>query len=251
MSMQNSETSNVLNVLNNATQNISDGVKNISENIQENIKNISESLPLSISLTNEQEKKDEEEKKDSEELQNKDSEELQNKEEKKDVVKRHKKKLRIVKNYYKGMLCKQIQIHIKYINANLMQHLNELVNRNYSGKCIVEGYVKNKSCEILTYSSGEIDGEMVNMNVVFNCLICNPVEGMLIDCVVKNITKAGIRAEINEAKTPMVLFVSRDHNINVNAFNKINIEDKIKVRVIGTRFELNDEYISVIGELKS
>lgn len=251
MSMQNSETSNILNVLNNATQNISDGVKNISENIQENIKNISESLPLSMSLTNEQEKKDEEEKKDSEELQNKDSEELQNKEEKKDVVKRHKKKLRIVKNYYKGMLCKQIQIHIKYINANLMQHLNELVNRNYSGKCIVEGYVKNKSCEILTYSSGEIDGEMVNMNVVFNCLICNPVEGMLIDCVVKNITKAGIRAEINEAKTPMVLFVSRDHNINVNAFNKINIEDKIKVRVIGTRFELNDEYISVIGELKS
>ena len=237
MSMQNSETSNVLNVLNNATQNISDGVKNISENIQENIKNISESLPLSMSLTNEQDKKD--------------SEELQNKEEKKDVVKRHKKKLRIVKNYYKGMLCKQIQIHIKYINANLMQHLNELVNRNYSGKCIVEGYVKNKSCEILTYSSGEIDGEMVNMNVVFNCLICNPVEGMLIDCVVKNITKAGIRAEINEAKTPMVLFVSRDHNINVNAFNKINIEDKIKVRVIGTRFELNDEYISVIGELKS
>ena len=243
MSMQNSETSNVLNVLNNATQNISDGVKNISENIEENIKNISESLPLSMSLTNEQEKKDEEEKKN--------SEELQNKEEKKDVVKRPKKKLRIVKNYYKGMLCKQIQIHIKYINANLMQHLNELVNRNYSGKCIVEGYVKNKSCEILTYSSGEIDGEMVNMNVVFNCLICNPVEGMLIDCVVKNITKAGIRAEINEAKTPMVLFVSRDHNINVNAFNKINIEDKIKVRVIGTRFELNDEYISVIGELKS
>ena len=49
----------------------------------------------------------------------------------------------------------------------------------------------------------------------------------------------------------MVLFVSRDHNINVNLFNKINIEDKIKVRVIGTRFELNDEYISVIGELKS
>ena len=243
MSMQNSETSNVLNVLNNATQNISDGVKNISENIEENIKNISESLPLSMSLTNEQEKKDEEEKKN--------SEELQNKGEKKDVVKRPKKKLRIVKNYYKGMLCKQIQIHIKYINANLMQHLNELVNKNYSGKCIVEGYVKNKSCEILTYSSGEIDGEMVNMNVVFNCLICNPVEGMLIDCVVKNITKAGIRAEINEAKTPMVLFVSRDHNINVNAFNKINIEDKIKVRVIGTRFELNDEYISVIGELKS
>ena len=28
------------------------------------------------------------------------------------------------------MLCKQIQIHIKYINANLMQHLNELVNKN-------------------------------------------------------------------------------------------------------------------------
>lgn len=243
MSMQNPKSSNVLDVLNEVSKNISDGVQNITKNIQEISQNIDTSSKPSDNKEPEKGKVvpliEDDKKKESE-----DDKKIVN------VPKNPRKKLRIVKNYYKGILSKQVQIHIKYVNANLMQHLNEIVNNNYSGKCIVEGYIKNKSCDILTYSSGQIDGEKIIMNVVFNCLICNPVEGMLIDCVVKNITKAGIRAEINEAKTPLVLFVSRDHNINSNHFNSVNINDKIKVRVIGTRFELNDEYISVIGELK-
>ena len=88
---------------------------------------------------------------------------------------------------------------------------------------------------------------------VFNCLIewlvCRPVEGMRFRAVVKNVTKAGIRAEINEPKSPVVVFIARDHHYKSAQFSKLNEGDDINVRVIGIRYELNDEYISIIGEL--
>ena len=73
---------------------------------------------------------------------------------------------------------------------------------------------------------------------------------MLISCVAKNITKAGIRAEsTNDVPSPVVVFIAKDHHFNVPHFAEIQEGDKINVRVIGQRFELNDKYISIIGEL--
>ena len=144
MSMQNPKSSNVLDVLNEVSKNISDGVQNVTKNIQEINQNVDTSSKPSdnkepekeVSLIEDDTKKEsEDDKKNKPE----DDKKIEN------VPKKPRKKLRIVKNYYKGILSKQVQIHIKYVNANLMQHLNEIVNNNYSGKCIVEGYIKNKS----------------------------------------------------------------------------------------------------------
>jgi len=46
-----------------------------------------------------------------------------------------------------------------------------------------------------------------------------------------------------------VCFVSRDHHANSNQFNAIEENDNFMCRVIGQRFELNDQYISVLGEI--
>ena len=81
-------------------------------------------------------------------------------------------------------------------------------------------------------------------------MICCPVEGMLIQCIAKNITKAGIRAEsAEETPSPVVVFITRDHHYMIEYFSKVEEDDKILVRVIGQRFELNDKYISIIAEL--
>jgi len=124
---------------------------------------------------------------------------------------------------------------------------------NYiSGKCITEGYVKPKSIKIDKYSSGTVKGDKVEFTVVFQCKICNPVEGMWLNqCKVKSITKAGIHAEKydEENNTPVVVFVIRDHFGENSAFQKIKEDDYIDVIVIGNRFELNDSCIEVIGEL--
>ena len=72
---------------------------------------------------------------------------------------------------------------------------------------------------------------------------------MLISCVAKNITKAGIRAEsAYDNPSPVVIFIARDHHYSVAQFANIQEGDKFTARVIGQRFELNDKYISVIAQ---
>jgi hypothetical protein len=85
---------------------------------------------------------------------------------------------------------------------------------------------------------------------VFECEICFPVEGILLSCVAKNITKAGIRAEsATEIPSPVVIFIARDHHFNNKLFSEIKEDDIFNVKVIGQRFELHDKYISIIAEL--
>jgi hypothetical protein len=75
------------------------------------------------------------------------------------------------------------------------------------------------------------------------------VEGMLITCVVQNVTQAGLQAHIVPEPSPVVIFVSRDHHYSNPRFAKIKAGDEITVRVIGQHFELNDRAVSVIGEI--
>ena len=127
--------------------------------------------------------------------------------------------------------------------------LEKVISSQIEGKCIVEGYIKPNTVKVLTYSSGIIQGSNILFEVVFECLICCPVEGMHIDAVAKNITKAGIRAEYDEIPTPVIIFIARDHHYNSSYFAEVKEGDRIKVRVIGQRYELNDKYISIIAEL--
>ena len=73
---------------------------------------------------------------------------------------------------------------------------------------------------------------------------------MNLNCIAKNITKAGIRAEsVDEQPSPFVLFIARDHYFASEYFNSIEENEKFVARVIAQRFELNDKYVSVIAEL--
>ena len=154
--------------------------------------------------------------------------------------------------YSKSLLTRNITLPITIIGRNIKETIENVINDHYEGKCLVEGYIKPKSSKIITFSSGVISGDTISFEVVFECMICNPVEGMNIMCVAKNITKAGIRAEsATETPSPIVVFIARDHHFNNNKFINIHEGDTMVVRVIGQRFELNDPYISIIGELVS
>ena len=106
--------------------------------------------------------------------------------------------------YNKNILTRQVVLKFNLIGSNIQEVLSNKLKRDLEGKCSKEGYVKKKSINILKYSSGMLIEDSVKYDVVFECLICNPVEGMKIKCVIKN---------------------------------------------IGIRYQLNDEYISVMGEL--
>jgi len=153
--------------------------------------------------------------------------------------------------YSRGLLTRKIVLPITIIGKNLDEIIEESIRNNFEGKCLVEGYIKPNSSKIIRYSSGIIErGNNIVFEIVFECDICFPVEGMLISCSVKNVVKAGIRAEVvNEVPSPVVIFIAKDHHFSNQQFNEIKVGDIITVRVIGQRFELNDKYVSIIGEL--
>jgi DNA-directed RNA polymerase subunit E'/Rpb7 len=162
-----------------------------------------------------------------------------------------KKENRIQSVYSRCLITRKIVLPITTIGKNLKENIEENIKSNFEGKCVVEGYIKPNSSKIITYSSGSIErGNNVLFEVVFECDVCLPVEGMIISCVVKNITKAGIRAEsANDVPSPVVVFIAKDHHYSVSYFSEIQEGDKVTIRVIGQRFELNDKFISIIGEL--
>ena len=152
--------------------------------------------------------------------------------------------------YSPCQITKNIILPMTSIGKNLQQTLENTITKMVGGKCIVEGYVRSGSIRVITYSSGMVKGENITFDVVFNCEVCYPVSGMNLNCIAKNITKAGIRAESSdEQPSPYVLFVARDHYYASEYFNGIEENEKFVARVIAQRFELNDKYVSVIAEL--
>lgn len=165
------------------------------------------------------------------------------------VVKKDFRKKREVGVYMNSLLSRKLQVSFNRLGKNIKEILEKLIKKEIEGKCTIEGFVKSNSTKLLTYSSGVIFENKVEFDVVFECLVCCPVEGMLIKCNVKNKTQAGIRALIDEDKSPVVVYLSRDHHYNNKYFNTVKENDEITIRVIGQRYELNDEQVSVIGEI--
>lgn len=164
-------------------------------------------------------------------------------------IKKRQDKLQSI--YTRCLLTRKIVLPITVIGKNLDNIIEDYIHNNFEGKCVVEGYIRPGSSKIIRYSSGIIErGNNIVFEVIFECDTCFPVEGMKISCTVKNIVKAGIRAEsADDVPSPVVVFVARDHHYNIHQFNEIQVGDKITIRVIGQRFELNDKYVSIIGEL--
>jgi len=161
-----------------------------------------------------------------------------------------KRETKINTIYSRCLITRNILLPITNIGKNIKETIEKNIIFNFEGKCVVEGFIKPNSSKIVTYSSGLIQGTNIAFEVVFECEICCPVEGMLISCVAKNITKAGVRAEsADETPSPVVVFVARDHHFSVSQFSNIQEGDKFVARVIGQRFELNDKYVSIIAEL--
>ena len=152
--------------------------------------------------------------------------------------------------YSKCLITRTITLLITQIGKNLKSTIEKKIKRDIEGNCLVEGYVKPNSTIIISYSSGIVSGDSIRFDIVIECEVCFPVEGMILNCLAINITKAGIRAEsATEQPSPIVVFIARDHHYNLLQFSKIKENDKFNARIIGQRFELNDKYVSVIAEL--
>ena len=60
----------------------------------------------------------------------------------------NRKRLKKINNYYTSMLTRKLTIGLKYVDSKIKQNLETIINNDFSGKCIIEGYVKKKIMRI-------------------------------------------------------------------------------------------------------
>ena len=153
--------------------------------------------------------------------------------------------------YNRSLLSRKVHLHISSVGRNIKQNLESYLEHNLEGKCIAEGYIRPGTIRILKYSNGVVSNEFITFDVSFEFMICYPVEGHNISCISKTITKAGIHCIVKDEDNnePINIFIARDHHMDVDTYNKVREGDVMRVQIVGVRFELNDPYICVIGEL--
>jgi hypothetical protein len=158
------------------------------------------------------------------------------------------KQLDVDSLYTESIIQEKIKIQFNKVSNNMTRYFESYAEKKMERRCRNEGYIRAGSSSVISYSTGLLNSDSIIYNVVYSVDVCYPYESMEIECKIKNITKIGIRAVITEHNNPIVLFISREHNPDKD-FDQYKENDYIKVKVLGHRFELNDEYISVIGEL--
>ena len=169
--------------------------------------------------------------------------------EKKMTKKKNSHASKTIDIYMENILNRKIKISFNNLGRNIIDILHTKLVYILEGKCAKEGYVKKDSIKILSYSAGIVEGNNVIFDVSFQCKICRPVEGQKIKCRAINKTKAGIRAcYYRMDENPIVVFITRDHNYNKDKFKDVKENDEIQVKVIGIRYQLNDDSISIIAE---
>lgn len=177
------------------------------------------------------------------------------------VIKKPKKKVvekeaspreqKIYGVYMKSILERKVCLDITEIGKNVKNNLETKLEGMLSGKCVNEGYIRPQSIKIINYSAGNVNSSRVEFLVVFDAMVCLPVDDMKIECLCKTITKAGIHAQVidDNNNMPVTMFIARDHHHLDPKFSDVKVGDKLVSRVIGIRYELDDDFICAIGKL--
>lgn len=150
--------------------------------------------------------------------------------------------------YHESLLSRSISIPIVEMGGNIEEVLsNEIAS--LEGKCLEEGYLKKGSTRLERYSCGVLKGANIIIQVIFKCQIANPAKGESFLCIVENNTRAGIKGRLDAEENPFIVFLARDHHHQIADFGDIQENEKIKVVILGQRFEINDPKISIIAVL--
>jgi DNA-directed RNA polymerase subunit E'/Rpb7 len=169
--------------------------------------------------------------------------------------------------FQENMLTKKVVMSINKININMKSILEKYLNKTYTGKCFEEGYIEKDSVRVVSYTNGLCNANNLEFHVVFTCNICMVSDSMMLECKIENKNSSGIKCSVildkgnisedlneeqdktyNKSSDSLIIFCTRDHNNENKTFNELEVGDNVIVKVIGSKYELFDEYICVIGK---
>lgn len=133
----------------------------------------------------------------------------------------------------------------KNVDDQLFQKLKELCEN----KCNNEGFIKKDSIEILkrynAFIKPNIDLSNVCFTILFKCQICNPKPNLTFECKVIEIIKPGIICEL----FPLSIILPEQLHYNKKLYNSIKINDTVKIKILNSKFHINELEIQCVGIL--
>ena len=157
--------------------------------------------------------------------------------------------------YQKMLITKKIALYMNNLGHDIVSTLEKYIQLHFEGKCHKEGNIKKGSSRIIHYSAGHIfDGNRVVYDVVFESDVCYLVEGMVIECIVNNISNGGIKCiSYNEKPSPIIAYVSENFCQTKNKkykqyYHQVKEGDRVMLKILCQRFELNDLFIDICAE---
>jgi DNA-directed RNA polymerase subunit E'/Rpb7 len=154
--------------------------------------------------------------------------------------------------YNELLLKENIEVPPHKFNSKINIFLEDSLKDKIEEKCISEGYIKKDSINILKKSLGLLKGSRFNGDInyvlLYKALVCSPKIGTIIKCNVKLVNnKLGILGN----NGPLTIIVGRQFHNNPALLDDINIGDNIEIKIIDSKYSLNDKEIKIIGKLNT
>jgi DNA-directed RNA polymerase subunit E'/Rpb7 len=166
------------------------------------------------------------------------------------------------KNFILAEFIDNIKIHPKYIGKDIEKNILRALKQSKEGICSNHGYIKRNSIKIIKISSGKVEMSTfhgyMNFMVKYSAMVCNPVKGNIVNAIVVNMNNFGILCssfitEDNGSNTPILEIIIPKHSLtiqsDVDLKNNVQINNEVKVQIVGKKYQLYNKKISIIGKI--
>ena len=139
---------------------------------------------------------------------------------------------------------KDMRQDIESIDAVLLDKLST----NMEGRCSKNGYVLSGTVKVLSRSMGAMEKGRFTGNILFHvqaeATVLNPSDGTVLEGEVIRKNKMGMYVSYQDA---IRIILPRDLYIGDEAYDAVQIGERIQVEVKKSRFQVNDPYILSVG----
>jgi DNA-directed RNA polymerase subunit E'/Rpb7 len=156
---------------------------------------------------------------------------------------------------YKAVFEEQVSLNPKDMRVKI-ESMEDLVRdklqARLEGRCSRHGYVEPGTVTILSRSMGSLEKGRFTGSFIFNVqaegTVLNPPDGTILEGEVIRKNKMGIYVSYKDA---IRVIVPRDLHIGDEAFEMVEIGEKVQVEIKKSRFQVNDPYILSVGLFRS
>jgi DNA-directed RNA polymerase subunit E'/Rpb7 len=133
--------------------------------------------------------------------------------------------------------------------------LEQKLKDKYENKCHSNGYIRPGSLHLLAKSSGIHEHGRFTGNILYDCRIsCEvyyPIANSIVHVKIHKINKMGAIALLatDMEGDPMRINIQRDLHIGNMAYNGLEIGQIVSVKLLKSRFQTNDPFITTVGIL--